>query len=538
MRKFFSFFAIAAVVLGMASCGDGNEPVNPNSLGGVLSGKFTVAEGKQVQFSQGNLQYRASTDTWRFAVNQWDYVGGENDGTVYVGEEKCSNTLISAKYDGWIDLFGWGTSGYGGKYPYMTSKQELDYLGNGKKDIAHTLYDWGVNNAISNGGNRPNTWRTLSQSELYYLFYTRRNCGNLYAYATVHDVCGVIILPDGFEVPSTIDFTPYKNGQTFSKNVYSDDEWSQLEKAGAVFLPTAGYRIGETTEKSGNRGVYWSSTYDDNVIKEGTVYALRYDNDNPLTVSVNIESCFGHSVRLVRTVGENQENTTISAPEGAVDAVFELENGKRFFFSKGNLQYNVSTHQWQFADHQWEYLGKANENSTGWTDLFEWTSSDWGKKMGDKWQTPTKEDWDYLRLRKNSKFFGLGSVNGVNGCFFLPNNWVTPSGLTFVSSVTDINKIDANGGFELKTSNFTNNEYNADQWKKMEKNGAVFIPAAGYREGNSVKENGSEGRYWSATNNGEDEAYYYVFSPTYYNPNYHGNKSSGQSVRLIYVINK
>jgi len=32
MRKFFSFFAVAAVVLGMASCGDGNEPdpfVNP-----------------------------------------------------------------------------------------------------------------------------------------------------------------------------------------------------------------------------------------------------------------------------------------------------------------------------------------------------------------------------------------------------------------------------------------------------------------------------------------------------------------------------
>ena len=68
MKKLL-YFLLAVVAVVLTAC-EGNEPVNPNSLGGVLSGKFTVAEGKQVQFSQGNLQYRASTDTWRFAVNQ------------------------------------------------------------------------------------------------------------------------------------------------------------------------------------------------------------------------------------------------------------------------------------------------------------------------------------------------------------------------------------------------------------------------------------------------------------------------------------
>ncbi|MBQ3677498.1 MAG: hypothetical protein II926_09075, partial [Bacteroidales bacterium] len=67
---------------------------------GVLTnGVFTVAKGKQVYFSQANLQYNASSNVWRFAEHQYDIIGEDN-----------SN--ISKSYNGWIDLFGWGTSGY------------------------------------------------------------------------------------------------------------------------------------------------------------------------------------------------------------------------------------------------------------------------------------------------------------------------------------------------------------------------------------------------------------------------------------------
>lgn len=45
---------------------------------GAISGLFSVGATQQVWFSQGNLQYRASTNTWRFAENQWDYVGTQN----------------------------------------------------------------------------------------------------------------------------------------------------------------------------------------------------------------------------------------------------------------------------------------------------------------------------------------------------------------------------------------------------------------------------------------------------------------------------
>ena len=42
---------------------------------GAIKAAFSVSDSKQVYFSQGNLQYQASTDVWRFAENQWDYVG-------------------------------------------------------------------------------------------------------------------------------------------------------------------------------------------------------------------------------------------------------------------------------------------------------------------------------------------------------------------------------------------------------------------------------------------------------------------------------
>ena len=57
---------------------------------GALSGRFTInANGDQIVFSQGNLQYKDGTG-WRFAEHQWDFVGAWNTSD-------------------WVDLFGWGT---------------------------------------------------------------------------------------------------------------------------------------------------------------------------------------------------------------------------------------------------------------------------------------------------------------------------------------------------------------------------------------------------------------------------------------------
>ncbi|MBR4498358.1 MAG: hypothetical protein IKP08_06750 [Bacteroidales bacterium] len=95
---------------------------------GAILAEFSVSDSTKVHFSQGNLQYQASSNTWRFAENQWDFVGDSIDGTVYEKGIKSDNAKISSSYDGWIDLFGFGTSGYKGRMPYMTSTIYADYI--------------------------------------------------------------------------------------------------------------------------------------------------------------------------------------------------------------------------------------------------------------------------------------------------------------------------------------------------------------------------------------------------------------------------
>ena len=41
-------------------------------------GVFSVAYNKKVAFAPGNLQYVTTSDTWRFADNQYDYIGTRN----------------------------------------------------------------------------------------------------------------------------------------------------------------------------------------------------------------------------------------------------------------------------------------------------------------------------------------------------------------------------------------------------------------------------------------------------------------------------
>jgi hypothetical protein len=67
---------------------------------GAISGKFTInANGDQVYFSQGNLQYQASTNTWRFAENQWNYVGGSDYPNHQIGNPNH-------------DIYYWSTTSY------------------------------------------------------------------------------------------------------------------------------------------------------------------------------------------------------------------------------------------------------------------------------------------------------------------------------------------------------------------------------------------------------------------------------------------
>ena len=233
--------------------GDGPLPFN----GGTFSHPFTVASGKQVYFSQGNLQYVKSTNTWQFAEHQYDIVEKKDQD---VGAEYANQNIVT--------LFGWGTSGYNNKYPYMTSTTNSDY-GNGNSNISGTNYDWGVYNAISNGGNQAGKWRTLTggssgNGEWDYLITKRTNAANLYGLGKVGSCTpGLIILPDDWKWEGDVAgfAASWESGPTDWSNKYSYSDWAKMEAAGAVFLPAAGYRDDTSVNNVGPDGFYWSSSY-------------------------------------------------------------------------------------------------------------------------------------------------------------------------------------------------------------------------------------------------------------------------------------
>ena len=236
---------------------NGQDPIDPPLSDGVLPGAFSVSATQQVFFSQGNLQYQASTGTWRFAEHQYDCVGS-------------ANSNISSTYSGWIDLFGWGTSGWNsGAYcyqPWSTSQSYSDYYPgrsyNNGLTGTYAEADWAYHNAICNGGNAVHQWRTLTAAEWDYLFNTRANASSKYGTGNVNGVGGLIILPDSWMLPSGCSFTSglASNGNDWTHNSYTLSQWSQMEAAGAVFFPAAGYRWGTIVYYVGDYGSYWSST--------------------------------------------------------------------------------------------------------------------------------------------------------------------------------------------------------------------------------------------------------------------------------------
>lgn len=269
-----------------------------------ITGVFSVASGTTVHFSRGNLQYKMSTQKFSFMENQYSIVETSGDaGTNY------SNYNI-------VSLFGWGTSGWSGTgaayyQPYNTSTVDASY---GKSVLGASLTgeyanaDWGVYNRYDNqnkiecGGDY--LWRILTDEEMNYLISREKTIGGisrlLHGLATVHGVKGLILLPDNWDGSVDASFT---YGHREWKNIYngsSSPTWSEMESAGAVFLPCAGYREGsDRFAHVGETGYYWTSTGNQNT-NDGA-YRLRIkegDGESNFSTGTSPRGR-GRSVRLV-----------------------------------------------------------------------------------------------------------------------------------------------------------------------------------------------------------------------------------------------
>lgn len=89
---------------------------------------FSTSATTKIKFAKGNLQFHCIQHIWRFAEHSYDVIG-------------AANANISDSYNGWIDLFGYGTSGVNYS-PTLHTTNNADYA---SSNISNTDNDWGVN---------------------------------------------------------------------------------------------------------------------------------------------------------------------------------------------------------------------------------------------------------------------------------------------------------------------------------------------------------------------------------------------------------
>ena len=531
---------------------------------GSLNGLFSVSENSQIRFSQGNLQYQASTNTWRFAENQWDCVGDEN-------------TNISPTYEGWIDLFGWGTSGYNHGavcyQPWSTSGTDTDYYVYGSDgfdlDDQTGQADWGYN-AISNGGNRENSgWYTLSYDEWNHLLFGRStDSGIRFAKANVNNVNGVILLPDDWSA----DFYSLNNANSnrpggFSDNTISMTQWSILEQNGAVFIPNAGVRIETSCDIWVGVGNYWTSTHSDGYCAPYAAYFLAVSADENFRLESHFRS-YGRSVRLARSVqtityginvtpnpaeggtvtgaGEHawgETCTLMTTPNEGWIFVNWTENGE-VVSTDASYTFTVQADRTLVANFSHAYVDLGLPSGTLWAtcnigadspedygDYFAWGETQPKESFG--WSTYQYCNGSSNTLTKYCNY----SYYGYNG--FTDN-------LTILLTEDDAATSNWGSAWRMPTEEEWDELLNSTTYTWTTQNGvngwlftasngnSLFLPAAGWFGSSSLQDAGNYGGYLSSTlfTGNPNNAWSFYFGSNNYStsPKY---RSTGSSIRAV-----
>ena len=238
-------------------------------------GVFSVAKDRQVTFSQGNLQYFPAANLWKFAATQYEQMGN-------------SNKYLSPTYRNWVDLFGWSAENTTAPLGVSTSVDNADYSGD--------FVDWGMAEIC---GDEPGTWRMLTGEEWSYLFYRRQNAKKLYSKGSINGLRGMIILPDDWQLPEGLYFTAAPNNLNMELdiNAYTSEQWQQMERAGAVFLPVMGRRDGTLVGYLDEYGGYWLAI-EGNSQKRHFYFNFE---DKAFYVPANTSTIgYGRAVRLVQ----------------------------------------------------------------------------------------------------------------------------------------------------------------------------------------------------------------------------------------------
>lgn len=239
--------------------------------------------------------------------------------------------------------------------------------------------------------------------------------------------------------------------------------------------------VGFITVKTTPKGAY---VLVDNKIVGTTPYLSESVSVGNHKISVRLEGYEPAAQRLEIKKGEEialefalvSENITeennevinqISEPMAVEkkEGIFSISPSNEVVFSKGNVRLKSSDKR-KFTDNQWD---------KGDLIAFDEIQS----VVDSVWFVLSSDEWKYLLTKRRTDSgirYAKATVNGVFGLVLLPDDWKTT-----IYGIKD--------GTVISKSDWTN---------KLEANGAVFLPAAGYRFNNWEKSVGTDGYYWSS----------------------------------------
>ena len=220
----------------------------------ILGGEFSVADGKKVRFTRGNLYYDSSSNM--IEQHQYDFNSYQWTHTHVSHFMWCDNIYDAASQ----------------KYYDDFSSQNLFF----------------TENNFTVSGFSMNQCHPLTTEEWQYLF--GENDARKGKYKLGVKICEqnncVVLLPDDW-VGDTIEYS------------YDYVEWKHMEAAGAVCLPAAGSRYGygggTLIDDVGSCGCYWSAN------PYGFPYGLKFGSSSVSSDNL-CDPAYAFSVRLVTEV--------------------------------------------------------------------------------------------------------------------------------------------------------------------------------------------------------------------------------------------
>lgn len=251
---------------------------------------------------------------------------------------------------------------------------------------------------------------------------------------------------------------------------------------------------------------------------------------------------------------------------------FSVNTTTKVVFAPGNLQAvtlnNGADWYWDFEYSQYAFVGGGDGNETingngtlsstsGTVDLFGWSTAatyyginnstksgddysgsfkDWGELpigpyAANTWRSLSTSDWNHLLYNRSASKVGetdnaryvKAKVVDKAGIILFPDQYTHPSGVGLPAGIND------------PASSFNATQYSADSWEKMELDGCVFLPAAGYRYATTLTNVGSQGEYWTANSDGTKNAYRVSITDGGFG--YSSNiRAEGRSVRLARTV--